>query len=374
MRIGFDAKRAFYNSSGLGNYSRDTIRSLYQHFPSNEYHLYTPAINRSLFQIDSSPNLYICTPYISHGKIGQAYWRSFSISNRLKADHINIYHGLSNELPYGIEKAGIKTVVTIHDLIFMHHPEWYNPVDRYIYERKFRTSSIKADRVVSVSRQTCNDLVQYFGVDEKKIEIIYQGCNEEFGRKLSVDEKNSVKTKWNLPETYILYVGTVEERKNLLNVVRAIHEGNIDIPLVAVGRHTGYAASIMRYIKSHNLKNVHFLKEVPVTDLPGIYQLAKVFIYPSLFEGFGIPILEALTSGVPVITSKGGCFDEVGGTHSLYVDPLNTSEIGSALEKVLNDTALQTNMKNAGYAHTKLFSGERSAQQLYSLYTDLMNE
>jgi glycosyltransferase involved in cell wall biosynthesis len=180
MRIGFDAKRAFFNRSGLGNYSRDTIHSLFQHFPGNDFFLYTPSTKNALSWKYDNPNLYICTSSKRIGKIGQAYWRSFLLNKRLQSDGIDLYHGLSNELPYHLEKTGIKSVVTIHDLIFMHHPEWYKPVDRLIYRKKFNHSSRIADRVVTVSRQTQHDLVNFFGIEKRKIEVIYQGCNNAF--------------------------------------------------------------------------------------------------------------------------------------------------------------------------------------------------
>jgi glycosyltransferase involved in cell wall biosynthesis len=154
--------------------------------------------------------------------------------------------------------------------------------------------------------------------------------------------------KWMLPGEYILYVGTVEERKNLLSLVRALHQKNIHFPLVVVGRHTHYIKKIKEYIRKHSIQHIYFLKEVPVTDLPGIYQMATLFVYPSYYEGFGIPILEALYSRVPVITSKEGCFIEVGGENSQYIDPLNTNELGETLMRLLNDSSLRESMKISG--------------------------
>jgi glycosyltransferase involved in cell wall biosynthesis len=373
MRIGFDAKRAFYNRSGLGNYSRDTIRSLHQLFPEHEYFQYTPGITNSPAWQSSNQNLHICTPSSFYSKMGKAFWRSFMLNGQLKTDRIEVFHGLSNELPNNIKKSGIKSVVTIHDLIFMRHPEWYKPVDRMIYRKKFFYSSHIADRVVAVSQQTKSDLISFFGIEEQKIQVIYQGCDAAFKTTADAKEKQLIHDKWNLPAEYVLYVGMVEERKNLLNIVKAIHQAKIMIPLIVIGRQTTYAGKVHDYIRAQAMKHIYFLDEVPVTDLPGIYQMASVFIYPSLFEGFGIPVLEALYSGVPVITSKGGCFSEVGGEKSIYIDPVNLEEIGSALKKVLSDSKQREDMKNAGYSHAQQFSGENNAKQLMTLYTELTN-
>lgn len=373
MRIGFDAKRAFFNHSGLGNYSRDTIRSLHRDFPGEEYFLYTPSLRSSIPFISSSPNVQQCTPTLSFGKIGNGCWRSFRLGKRLRRDKINVFHGLSNELPYDLDRRTTRSVVTIHDLIFVRHPEWYKPIDRMIYRKKFSFSSRVADRIVTVSQQTKNDLVQFFGIDGGKIEVIYQGCNDAFKVLLTPEQKLEVSRKWMLPEEYFLYVGTVEERKNLLSIIKAMRQKNITMPLVVVGRHTDYARQVKAYIEKHSLRHIIFLKEVPVIDLPGIYQMATVFIYPSFFEGFGIPILEALYSKVPVITSSGGCFNEVGGESTIYIDPVNINELGEALINLLNDSSLREAMKASGYQHAQQYSGEISARQLMTLYKNLYN-
>ncbi len=373
MRIGFDAKRAFFNRSGLGNYSRDLILALHRYYSDNEYYLYTPSLKNHINFIDSD-NIYIRTPTGRPGKLGQAFWRSFRIARRAEIDGIEIFHGLSNELPRHVKRTGIKSVVTIHDLIFMHHPEWYKSIDVAIYKRKCRDSSRQADRVIAVSEQTKKDLIAFFNIEQSKIEIIYQGCNAAFTKVLDEAEKRKVKEKWALPDEYLLYVGTIEERKNLLTILKAISSMNIDIPLVVVGRKTRYYRQIIKYMDQHKLKNIMFLEEVSVHDLPGIYQMANVFIYPSIFEGFGIPILEALYSKVPVITSKGGCFAEVGGPESVYVDPGNNEELGNAISQILNNSVLQQKMKSDGYKHALQFSSEVTAHRVMELYNRLLNE
>lgn len=373
MRIGFDAKRAFLNRSGLGNYSRDIIRSLHQNYTANEYFLYTPNLKNSLPVVEGE-SITISKPPESYGKLRQAYWRSLMLSNQVQKDKLDIYHGLSNELPRNIHKSGAKTVVTIHDLIFMRYPEWYKPLDRAIYKKKFSSSSKTADRVITVSQQTKADLIDFFGIEEKKIKVIYQGCNEVFKNTLNEKHKSEVKTKWELPDEYLLYVGTIEKRKNLLNLIKAIHQQGITIPLVVVGRQTAYMKQVNEYIMDNDLKNILFLKEVSVEDLPGIYQMAKIFIYPSVFEGFGIPILEAMVSGVPVITSKGGCFSEVGGDSSIYIDPSNVEELGTELKKLISDTAQQQKMIAAGLKHATQFSNTTIASQIMELYKEMLNE
>jgi glycosyltransferase involved in cell wall biosynthesis len=373
MRIGFDAKRAFFNRSGLGNYSRDVVRILKQNYPENEYLLYTPSTKNSI-EFSGKKNLRTVSPEYAKLKLQQAFWRSYKLTNQVEKDEVDIYHGLSNELPKRNRTSNFKTIVTIHDLIFLRHPEWYPVIDRWIYNKKFQYSSQIADGIIAISQQTRNDLVQFYNVDEKKIKIIHQGCNNVFKNSLTDTEKQKIKEKWGLPDEYILYVGTIEERKNLLSIVKSIHQGNIDIPLVVVGRKTDYYKKVQAYIDGHSLKHIYFLEEVSVSELPGIYQMADIFIYPSIFEGFGIPILEALYSRIPVITSQGGCFSEAGGESSKYVNPLDIEEIINAIKSILTDSRLKEEMVENGYEHAMKFSDENVAENIMLFYKSILDD
>src|SRR3989304_189692 len=274
MKIGFDAKRAFYNYSGLGNYSRNVIKSLHQHFAEHEYVLYTPSLKNAIIFIEAG-NVSIVTPDKRAGRVLKGYWRSFLLAQQLKRDKIDIYHGLSNELPAKINEAKIKSVVTIHDLIFIRYPELYKAIDREIYNRKFKYSSQVADRVIAVSQQTKDDLMEYYKIEESKIQVIYQGCDERFKIKWTANAVQEIKQKYHLPEPYILYVGTIEERKNLLNVVKALHLGKIGLPLVIVGKTTPYLKQVVNYICKNRVENTIFLRAIPFDDLPGLYQGAR---------------------------------------------------------------------------------------------------
>jgi len=183
-----------------------------------------------------------------------------------------------------------------------------------------------------------------------------------------------VKEKYKLPDDYILYVGTVEKRKNLLSVVKAMHEGKIETTLVAIGKQTKYSALVSEYIQKHKIKNILFLEGVANEELPALYQSAIVFIYPSLFEGFGIPIIEALYSSVPVITSSGGCFAEAGGPDSSYVDTKNPADIADAIIKLLSDEALRKKMIAGGLEYVHKFDHQILADQLNTIYLSLSND
>lgn len=371
MNIGFDAKRAFLNRSGLGNYSRLVIQSLIKYHGENIYFLYTPSVHLKVYNPGESTNIKIRTPQNFHQRIFHSTWRSFGIAGELDKDKVSIYHGLSGEIPHNIHTYNIKSVVTIHDLIFLHYPELYKRIDRNIYEKKFRYACKNADKIIAISEQTKDDIVNFFKIDESRITVLYQSCQEIFHREVPASIQEQVKLKYQLPGEYILYVGTIEKRKNLLSVIKAMHSHRIDFPLVVVGRKTDYYSEIKSYISRHNIGLVHFPENVSNEDLPAIYQASALFVYPSVFEGFGIPIIEALFSGTPVITSKGSCFAEAGGPGSIFVEPENTEEIAVSVKKLLTDSVLRKQMVQSGYLHAQNFMPEKLTNQLIETYYSL---
>ncbi len=371
MRIGFDAKRAFFNKSGLGNYSRDTISILTGKYSEHSYFLYTPPGTSTVNFITGS-SVSICKPTNYVGKRLPFFWRSFMLPKQLKSDGIDLFHGLSNEIPFSIKNSGIKSVVTIHDLIFLRFPEWYPFIDRKIYEVKFRRSCRDADRIIAISLQTKNDIIEYFGTDPGKIDVVYQGCNAVFQKKAGTEQISRIRKKYSIPDEYLLYVGTVEKRKNLLTIVKALELSNLNISLVVVGRHTSYTGQVKNYIRNKNIKNIRFIKHVDTNELPVFYQNAKIFIYPSIFEGFGIPIQEALFSKTPVITSKTGCFPEAGGQGSVYIDPANAEELAETILKLLKDTPFREKVVSDGYAYAQNFTNEKIAKNLIEVYKKIV--
>jgi glycosyltransferase involved in cell wall biosynthesis len=372
MRIGFDAKRAFFNKSGLGSYSRNLIEGLADKYPENDYFLYTPGINPDLFE-PSQNCLTIKKPELLFHRMLRFYWRSHYLSHQLIRDRIEIYHGLSHEIPYHFPKKQIRSVVTIHDLIFLRLPHLYSHYERSAYERKYRYSCLTSDRIIAVSRQTANDIAEFFLTPPDKIDVVYQGCNPDFNTDVSLVEKEILRMKYLLPKSFILYVGTIEERKNLLTLIKALHYGKIDIPLVVIGKPTSYLNKVIEFIERHSLINIIFCDIAQNQDLPGIYQLADMFVYPSVFEGFGIPILEALYSRVPVITSKGSCFAEAGGAYTIYVDPNNMEEMAAAIKKVLCDRDLREKMITEGYRHARNFDGDKVYANIMQVYQKVLN-
>lgn len=367
MRIGYDAKRLFCNHRGLGNYSRDLIRILNEYYPENQYNLYTPKIK---IDVPLNPtNTKVIQPVGIYKLLPSSLWRSFGLTSDIKHLGDEIFHGLNQELPIGIEKLAIKKVITFHDAIFIRYPELYTTSYRKIFTAKNMQSCKIADRIIAISEQSKCDAIEFFNADPAKVEVVYQGCNNIFRHEATSEEKEQVKAKYNLPTDYLLFVGAIEPRKNIAAIINAIYQKKIDLPLVVVGRQTKYTLELTELAEKLKISTqIHFLHQVETIDLPAIYQLAQLFIYPSIFEGFGIPILEALCSKVPVITSLGSCFEETGGKHSSYIQPENAQEIATAIQTILNDSCLQTKMKVEGFLHAQKFTDDKIADRLMNLY------
>lgn len=370
MRIGFDAKRAYHNNTGLGNYSRDLIRGMAHLYREDEYVLFTPKTStnpRSAF-VNYFPNISTVTPRSWIDKSAKSYWRSMNLEKELINQQIDIYHGLSQEIPK--RKGGkLRYVVTIHDLIFLRYPETYKAIDRKIYDKKFRYATEQADTVIAISEQTKSDLIDFYQADESKIRVVYQSCHDQFKETASEETKDTIKKKYSLPDQYVLYVGSIEERKNLATLVEAM--AKIDLPLICVGRKTAYFKKVMEVVKRYGMEQRFFVFEnLPFDALPSFYQMATAFCYPSIFEGFGIPIIEAMYSNIPVITSKGGVFGETGGEAAWYVDPLNGDEIAATLATVLESD--RTQRVKDGYHFVQKFSTENFIHGVRNVYNDLM--
>ena len=369
MKIGFDGKRAVQNFTGLGNYSQYVLKALQTYYPNEEYTLYAPKKkeNNKLTPILEKENIILQTPRSTWWKKLCSIWRIWGITSQLQEDDVNIFHGLSNELPLNIHRYNKpKTVVTIHDLIFRRLPQCYPVIDRMIYNYKFRYACKKADRIIAISNCTKRDIVKDYGISPDKIEVIYQGCDPAFTIAVTETKKAEVRNKYHLPEKYILFVGSIEERKNAFLIAQALPQLPENLHLILVGKKTPYAEKIIQ-IKD---PRIHMLNNVPFADLPTIYQMASVFVYPSFYEGFGIPILEALNSRIPVIAATGSCLEEAGGPHSLYVHPNNVQDLVQAIHKALEPKNRQF-MIEKGLEWAAKFTEEQMAHQTMKLYREI---
>jgi len=382
MNIGFEAKRAFTNGTGLGHYSRTLIRSLAEYFPEHDYTLFTPKIT-DRFSTAGFNNINLVTPQSFPSTLFTGAWRSSWVKSDLKKLGIDVYHGLSHEIPIGINKTGIASAVTIHDLIFERYPEQFTSIDVRIYRYKFSYACRNADKVIAISHQTKEDIIRFYKIPEEKITICYQSCNPDFAVTVSEEERQRIKKQYNLPDEFMLYVGSVIERKNLLTICKALHQlkGKLNLPLIVIGDGDAYKQKVQQYIAANGLQQVRFLSDEPhiraldtfrsAKDFPAIYQQASCMIYPSIFEGFGIPVLEALWSRTPVITSNISCLPETGGDAAFYVDPYKQEELAEAMLQVTVNTGLRATMISKGWLHAQNFIQSKCAEAVMNVYRSL---
>lgn len=378
MTIAFDGKRASNNRTGLGNYSRHIIGLLAKFFPENRYVIFLtkPNKNEQLREIlEQNPKIETVLPKKGLWKKLSSLWRVFGIRNEIAEYENIIYHGLSNELPLTIKKTNAKSVVTIHDLIFLKFPKYYKFFDRKIYAYKFRKACENADKIIAVSECTKRDVVDIFNINPDKIRVIYQGCDKVFKTPIPDDVLNNVRKKYNLPDRYLLNVGSIEERKNALLIVKSLPLLTEKMPLVIVGKRTKYTAEIEKEAEKFGVKDLLFIfDKVPFEDLAPMYRMSEIFIYPSRYEGFGIPIIEAICCGVPVIAATGSCLEEAGGPDCIYVDPDDEKALAAAIEKFSTDTAFRQNSIDNSKKYVEKFSEEIQANQLIECYKEIDDE
>ncbi len=361
MKIAFDAKRFFHNTSGLGNYSRDLVRILSQFYPENDYVLLNKNKSERGKDILAKPNVHFVET--SKGKLS----RQLKMGKDAQKQNADIFHGLSGELPLKWDKTPIKKIVTIHDLIFVRYPQYYSFFDRKIHLWKFKKAAQMADEIIAISEQTKQDIIEFLRVPESKITVVYQGCHSAFKEEQPEEMIQSVKSKFQLPKRFILNVGTIEDRKNLLAVVQAIKD--TDIPLVVVGKKAKYFKKIEDFIKKNKMeKQVHFLEGVSMDELAVIYKLADIFVYPSFFEGFGIPVIEALFSKTVTITSNASCLPEAGGPDSVYIDPKNYLDIQSKIKFLWDNESERKRRADKGFDFVQKFNDEAIVKELMRLY------
>lgn len=376
MLIGFDAKRAVRNMTGLGNYSRLVISQLAQASPGDTLYLYTPDLrdNPRLENIRQLPNVSFRLPPASGFK--GSMWRTFGVTNSLRADGVQLYHGLSNELPLNILSAGIPSVVTLHDVIYRRVPGAYSWADRMLYDYKYGRACRNATRVIAISECTKRDAVHYYGIDPDKVDVIYQGCDPSFKVPHTPEELEGVRTRLGLPDRFVLQVGTIEMRKNLGLTVRALSALPPDVKLVAIGRdRRGYKGECERLAREAGVGDrLIFRSDIAFADLPAVNQLADAIAYPSRYEGFGLPVIEGLESRRPVVAATGSCLEEAGGDAALYVDPDDVRGMAEALNAVLGGSAPVAEMAAKGLRHTARFDTSAMAGNILNTYAKALEQ
>lgn len=375
MNIGFDAKRIFYNKTGLGNYARSLVSGLNQIAPQHHYHLFTPGTRIYADFLENEPNVYRHFPSGLVNKKLPSIWRFNSISKDIKEADIQIYHGLSNELPSTLVQPEIKKVVSIHDLIFLKFPHLYPWLDRKIYHRKFRHAIMEADLVLATSEHTKKDILNYYDCDASKIEVLYQSCDAQFSQQISQEQRQKIKRKHGLSREFIISVGTLEQRKNHVNLLKAFIKSDLhDVDILLIGKKADAYPALIKFVQEHRLHDrIKFIHDAPFADFPALYQASLGLAYISKYEGFGIPILEAMQSKIPVLTGTLSSLPEVAGKAAFYVHPENINEISQGLNALVYNQHKKQEILSLAELELPKFNIETISTQLLGAYNRILS-
>jgi len=378
MRIGFDAYFAFHYKTGVAHYGRNLINSIAKCYPQTQLILFTDVVT-NLYQ-PSAPNITV----IELGyEVEYHHWLSHpALLKCVQNQSTDVFHGLDHGLP---SVAGTREVVTIHDLFFETYPSLYSVAEVEYYKRIAPLACKKADAIISISQFTKKELVGRYHVEERKIKVCYQSCNPLFFQQVTEQRKDELRKQFDLPSKFWLYVGSVIARKNLLNICKALNaiKEISSTPLMVIGEGSDYLSEVQQYIRQNRLEDrVRFLSYTDAAknsasfqqarDVPAFYQMALGLLYPSYLEGFGIPLIEAFASGLPVITSNTSSLPEIGGDAALYIDPFNVHDIAAALTRVENDNDLRLSMIQKGNNIVQHFTEEQTASSVMKVYQQLL--
>lgn len=371
LKIGFDAKRVYQNFTGLGNFSRTLLQDFNHYAPNLELHLFAP---RNI--TNERTAIFSRKPFQNHFPKTRFknWWRSRGIVKDLQKEKIDIYHGLSHEIPLGIEKSGIPSVLSMHDLIIKADPKQFNWLDRKIYNAKFLSSCKRADKIVAISESTKNDIIKYYGIPEEKINVIYQTCHQQFKTPVNKNDLLEYAKTKKLPKEYLLYVGAAIPRKNLFGLVEALSQlpEDLQIPLLVVAGSSSYRKKVERYVEANRLNDlVVFLDNCPFNELPLLYAGAKAMCYPSSYEGFGLPVVESLFCRTPVLTTRNSSLPEAGGPGALYIDSPSSAKIKEGLIRILEDGSLRKKLSEEGYRYVQKFQSDKIIAEWNDLYEHL---
>jgi glycosyltransferase involved in cell wall biosynthesis len=366
MRIGIDAKRIFMNKTGLGSYGRNLVNGLNQLPNENMYFLYTPekTVHYDIKALNENISSKVSTAWF------KILWRSFFIKNDLKKDKIDLYHAISNELPFTLNRK-VKNIVDIHDLLFIRFPQFYSFFDRVVFKIKTKSACEKADKIIATSEATKADIVKYYQINPEKIEVVYQSCDASFFKQTTAIERKMVREKYRLPNDFLLCVGTIQERKNQMQILEALLRTKVKLPLVLVGSGRKYKDEVIEFAKQHDLELIIPKQFVKNEDLPSIYQMAKIFVFPGFYEGFGIPVLEAMASKTQVITSINTSMSEIAPNTKNLVNPISVTDLADKIDLFLEDEDKE--LIEANYKRALDFTNVKFAKRVLKVYDEVSN-
>lgn len=371
MKIGIDIRSMFGTPAGVGRYLANLLTHLSGMDNENSYCLYTDCkIERPVVQQPNFHQKHLMLPLIQN----YFTWNHFRLPPELFQHPVDLFHFPFYTMPI---IRNYKSIVTIHDITYEIHPEWYSWKGLLAMRFFSRYAAKHADRILTDSNSTKQDLMTYYGVAEDKVVVIYLGVEGRFRRIEDHAALRQIRTKYHIARQHIiLYVGSIHTRRNIEQLIRAFHllcRRMSDIQLLIVGKQEYPYLDVQALVTELGLHNRIIVPGyIQDDDLPLLYNVADVFIYPSSYEGFGLPPLEAMACGTPVITSNNSSLPEVTGAAAILIDQLNIEEMADALYQVLSDEGLVRDMVAKGMIQASRFSWEQTAQKTLAVYREVV--
>ncbi|MBU0707911.1 glycosyltransferase family 4 protein [Patescibacteria group bacterium] len=374
MRIGIDCRTILNpkrgERAGVGHYSYYLVKNILKQDKRNEYVLFFDYRFQNTHEFKQKNVKIRCFPFSQYKKFLPFSYSHMLIAAFLKREKLDLYHSPANVIPYYYNGP---SVVTVHDLAIYRHPEWFPRGQKFSISVLVPRSLNKALRLIAVSEATKKDIVKVFKVPQKKIQVVYEGVLHETTKTtdLAITHKHGIKGK------YLLYVGTIEPRKNLVLLVRAFSKlvkkskAMSKYTLVLAGHRGWKSDKIFKEIKKQGLEEqVKYLDYVSHEDKLALMKHATVFVFPTLYEGFGLPVLEAMNQGTPVISSNASSVPEVTGSAAVLVNPKSETALTEAMKKVLSSSASRKKLGRNGIEQAKKFRWSKCAKETIQIYRE----
>jgi glycosyltransferase involved in cell wall biosynthesis len=369
VRIGIDARKL--HDFGIGTYIRNLLRELAKIDRTSQYVLFTRPEDVSI-SASLGDNFRAVPVGSGHYSVAE----QISIPLAARRERVDLLHAPHYVLP---ALTTARTVVTIHDCIHLMFPEYLRNRLRYMFARaSLYTAAHKSDRIFTVSEQSKRDILKFFNVPPEKIVVTPNAIDDRFRAWPSEEHVVNTRERYQLSHSYLLYVGNIKPHKNLERLIEAFHlvrqQGRSELELIIIGDEISKLQSLRRAVHKHDIhRYVRFLGYVPDKTLAVLYRLASVFVFPSLYEGFGLPPLEAMASGTPVVTSNVSSLPEVVGDAAILVDPYDPQAIAEGILAVLRSTHLRNELTKRGLERVQHYSWARSAKRVREVYGEVLS-
>lgn len=368
MRIGLDTRPLFFTTAGIARYTRDLSSALLRLDTGNDFALLCPKLPDGIVGIEDIPETaWKVVRFPLRNRVLETVWQEFLLPRAVNRLGLDVVHYPRYAAPY---RRNRPSVVTVHDVAFHFRDDILPPERKAEFTEWTQTGTARADAVITVSEQTKTDLIDWLDLDPDKVFPVHNGISPHYGPGERTESEASVAEHLNIKTPYLLYLGTIEPRKNLVGLITAYGRLSADTPPLLLGGAKGWLTDPIYQAASESpaADRIRFLDFVPEALLPDLYRAAAAFVFPSHYEGFGLPAIEAMACGTPVVTSNVSSLPEICGSDAVYVDPSDPDSIADGIRRVLDDTELAERLRSSGPVRASTFTWDRAARETEKVY------